>query len=86
MARSPSSYNDPFWPDAFGHEATRIRNALGIEHIGSTSVPGLAANPIIDILLVVADSVDQPSYVPALEAAGYVLRPREPEWHEHRLK
>lgn len=83
-------YN-PTWPDAFGHEATRIRNALGeralgIEHIGSTSVPGLAANPIIDILLVVADSVDQPSYVPALEAAGYVLRPREPDWHEHRLK
>jgi GrpB-like predicted nucleotidyltransferase (UPF0157 family) len=43
------------------------------------------AKPIIDILLVVANSADEPSYVPALEAAGYVLRIREPDWHEHRL-
>src|SRR5262249_27232018 len=54
------------------------------EHTGSTSVPGLAAKPIIDITLVVADSADEPAYVPALEAAGYVLRIREPDWHEHR--
>jgi len=43
------------------------------------------AKPIIDILLVVADSADEPSYVPALEAAGYVLRIRQPGWHQHRL-
>jgi len=56
-----------------------------VEHIGSTAVPGLVAKPIIDILLVVADSADELSYVPALEAAGYVLRIREPDWHQHRL-
>jgi GrpB-like predicted nucleotidyltransferase (UPF0157 family) len=56
-----------------------------IEHAGSTSVPGLAAKPIIDIVLAVPDSADEAAYVPALEAAGYVLRIREPEWFEHRL-
>ena len=71
-------------------EERRIRGALGeralrIEHIGSTAVPGLIAKPLIDILLVVADSADEPSYVPTLEAAGYVLRIREPDWDEHRL-
>ncbi len=81
---------DPAWPQHFAREAARIRGALGeralqVEHAGSTSVPGLCAKPIIDIVLVVADSADEPSYVPALEAAGYVLRIREPEWHEHRL-
>ena len=81
---------DPAWPDHFAHEERRIRDALGeralrIEHIGSTAVPGLIAKPIIDILLVVADSADEPAYVPALEAAGYVLRIREPDWEEHRL-
>jgi len=81
---------DAKWPKQFEHEAQRIRKALGeralqIEHIGSTSVPGLIAKPIIDLLLVVADSAEEPSYVPALEAAGYVLRIREPDWHQHRL-
>ena len=81
---------DPTWPNLFALEAARIRKALGdralrIEHVGSTAVPGLAAKPIIDILLVVADSADEPSYVPALEAAGFVLRVREPDWYEHRL-
>ena len=81
---------DPAWPKIFVPEATRIKAALGeraivVEHVGSTSVPGLIAKPIIDILLVVADSADEPSYVPALEAAGYVLRIREPDWHQHRL-
>jgi GrpB-like predicted nucleotidyltransferase (UPF0157 family) len=56
-----------------------------LEHAGSTSVPGLAAKPIIDMLLVVADSADEPAYVPAMESTGYVLRIREPEWHQHRL-
>lgn len=81
---------DPGWPRLFEREAERIREALGdnvvmLEHVGSTSVPGLAAKPRIDILLVVPDSSDEPSYVPALEAVGYVLRVREPEWHEHRV-
>ena len=48
-------------------------------------MPGLCAKPIIDILLVVKDSADELSYVSALEAAGYRLRIREPEWFEHRM-
>jgi len=81
---------DPLWPGVFRYEADRIRTLLGcqalqIEHTGSTSVPGLAAKPIIDILLVVADSSDEPVYAPILERAGYSLRIREPNWHEHRM-
>ena len=81
---------DPEWPRLFRREAARIRAALGeralrIEHAGSTSVPGLAAKPIIDIVLVVADSADEQAYVPALEGSGYVLRIREPDWFEHRV-
>jgi GrpB-like predicted nucleotidyltransferase (UPF0157 family) len=80
----------PEWPHVFAREKERIRRALGdralqIEHTGSTAVPELAAKAIIDIVLVVRDSADEAAYVPALEAAGYVLRIREPEWHEHRL-
>ncbi len=59
--------------------------ALQIEHAGSTSVPDLAAKPVIDIVLVVADSSDETVYLPALESAGYVLRIREPNWYQHRL-
>ena len=81
---------DPEWPALFDREARRIRGALFdrallVEHVGSTSVPGLAAKPIIDILLVVSDSANEPAYVPALEGAGYVLRIREPKWYEHRV-
>jgi GrpB-like predicted nucleotidyltransferase (UPF0157 family) len=81
---------DPGWPALFAREAGRIRAALGagavvLEHAGSTSVPGLAAKPIIDIVLAVPDSADEPAYVPALEAAGYVLWSREPGWFEHRM-
>jgi GrpB-like predicted nucleotidyltransferase (UPF0157 family) len=81
---------DPSWPSTYEDEATRLRVALGpaalqIEHAGSTSVPGLAAKPIIDIVLIVADPSDEAAYVPALEAAGYRLRIREPDWFEHRL-
>ena len=81
---------DPNWPAHFARENRRIRAALGetalrVEHVGSTSVPGLAAKPIIDTLLVVPNSADEPSYVPKLEAAGYVLRIREPDWFEHRV-
>lgn len=81
---------DPQWPLLFEREAERILNALGdqvllLEHIGSTSVPGLAAKPKIDVLLVVADSANEPAYLPCLQAAGYRLQIREPDWHEHRM-
>jgi len=81
---------DPDWPERFRREADRTRAVLGdrvlqLEHVGSTAVPGLPAKPIIDMLLVLANSADEPAYVPAMEAAGYVLRIREPEWNEHRL-
>jgi GrpB-like predicted nucleotidyltransferase (UPF0157 family) len=81
---------DPEWPALFEREAVRIRatlgeKTLGVEHVGSTSVPGLAAKPVVDVVLVVSDSADEDAYVPELEAAGYVLRIREPDWHEHRL-
>jgi GrpB-like predicted nucleotidyltransferase (UPF0157 family) len=78
------------WPTLFEREAERIRATLGpraliLEHVGSTSVPGLAAKPIIDMILAVADSADEAAYVPAMESARYVLHIREPEWHQHRL-
>lgn len=81
---------DPAWPALFERETARIRHLLGdaalsVEHVGSTSVPGLSAKPVIDILLVLGDSADESSYVQALEAAGYRLVIREPDWHEHRL-
>jgi GrpB-like predicted nucleotidyltransferase (UPF0157 family) len=81
---------DPEWPRLFEREADRIRAVLGkravqLEHVGSTSVPGLAAKPIIDIMLVVPDSGDELAYVPDLEAAGYVLVIREAERQQHRV-
>ena len=74
----------------YRREADRItaaldRRVLQLEHAGSTAVPGLAAKPVIDIVLVVADSADETAYVPDLEAAGYVLRIREPDWYQHRM-
>ncbi len=85
--REPASIvvvdHEPGWSTRFRELAERVRQALGpralrVEHIGSTSVPGLAAKPIIDMLLVVADVTDEAAYVPALEATGLVLRTREP--------
>jgi|SRR5712692_11938801 len=81
---------DPQWPKFFAHETERIRAVLGdralrIEHTGSTSVPGLVAKPIIDMLLVLSDSADEDAYVHDLEAAGYVLSIRECNWYEHRM-
>ncbi len=81
---------DPAWPSAFDAEAAKVRAALGskaldVEHVGSTSVPGLAAKPVIDINLTVADAADEAGYAPALEAAGYRLIVREPDWFEHRM-
>ena len=81
---------DDAWSTWYAELAVRIRDALGadvldLQHVGSTSVPGLAAKPVIDIDLTVPDTRDEAAYVPALEAAGFWLRLREPGWHEHRL-
>lgn len=78
------------WPRRFEAMAAGIRAALGavaldVEHVGSTSVPGLAAKDIIDIDLTVADPRDEKAYVPALSQIGYTLTAREPSWHQHRL-
>ena len=80
---------DPRWVGLFEREAARVSGvladrALRVEHVGSTAVPGLAAKPVIDIILVVADSTHEAAYVPLLEAAGYRLHLRE-AWHAHRL-
>ena len=81
---------DPNWPFLFEQLARRIHRALPkevrlLEHVGSTSVAGLTAKPVIDLVLAVLDSTDEAAYVPALEAEGFVLRIREPDWFEHRL-
>jgi GrpB-like predicted nucleotidyltransferase (UPF0157 family) len=83
---------DTAWPTLFAREERRIRSVLGdrvlrLQHTGSTSVPGLAAKPVIDITMLVADVNDEPAYRPDLEAAGYVLRisESEPEWYDHRV-
>jgi GrpB-like predicted nucleotidyltransferase (UPF0157 family) len=78
---------DERWPTRFREIAERLRRAVeedvvGVEHIGSTSVPGLAAKPIVDVLLTVADVSNEAAYVPALESAGFLLRVREPA---HRM-
>ena len=87
VSLAPSSSE---WPRIFDAERDRIVSALGdialeVHHAGSTSVPGLRAKPIIDIVLVVPDTTDEGAYVPPLEAIGYSFRLREPEWFEHRL-
>jgi GrpB-like predicted nucleotidyltransferase (UPF0157 family) len=84
---------DPYnseWPRLFEREARRVRAVLGdralvLEHAGSTSIPGLSAKPRIDMVLAVADSSDEDAYVPDMEAAGYLLTIREPDWDQHRL-
>jgi GrpB-like predicted nucleotidyltransferase (UPF0157 family) len=80
---------DPGWPARYRREETRIRAALrqrilALEHVGSTAVPGLPAKDRVDIDLIVADPADEDAYVPALTAAGYRLRARDPHWYEHR--
>jgi GrpB-like predicted nucleotidyltransferase (UPF0157 family) len=81
---------DPSWPDVFADLAARIRAALGevalsIEHVGSTSVPGLPAKPVIDIDLTVPDSRDEDAYRSALDAAAFPVLFRESALHEHRF-
>jgi len=83
---------DPGWPALFEREEARIRTILGdrvvrLEHTGSTSVPGLAAKPVIDVTMTVADVLDEPAYAADLEVAGYrvVIREQEPDWYDHRV-
>jgi GrpB-like predicted nucleotidyltransferase (UPF0157 family) len=81
----PITLADPSaaWPDQFEDIRSRLTVALGgsprIEHIGSTSIPGIAAKAIIDILVSVADLSDEASYVAAIESVGVTLRMREPD-------
>lgn len=80
---------DPAWPARYAAFERAIRSALGplalaVEHVGSTAVPGLPAKDRIDIDLIVADPADEDAYVPALAAAGFTLRTREPHWYQHR--
>jgi len=80
---------DEAWPARFEALAADIRAALGdvaldLEHVGSTSVPGLAAKNIIDMDLTVADPTREDLYVPPLERLGYYLNIREPSFHQHR--
>lgn len=82
--------HDPRWARQYEQLAGRVRAALGervrlLEHVGSTSVPGLSAKPIIDMVLEVADSSDEVAWVPDLERAGFRVRIREPDWFEHRV-
>jgi GrpB-like predicted nucleotidyltransferase (UPF0157 family) len=73
----------PEWADRFSAEALRIQSAVGsaarrIEHVGSTAVPGLAAKPIVDVMVTVDDPEDETWFLVQLEGAGYQLRVREP--------
>jgi GrpB-like predicted nucleotidyltransferase (UPF0157 family) len=76
---------DPSWPTRFEHEAAAIRVALGdgftydVVHVGSTAVPGLAAKPIIDILLEVPDRACWPSLVAPLAGLGFVYWAENPD-------
>ncbi len=81
---------DPIWPHWYESAAFRIKAALGdtaleLHHVGSTSVRGLAAKPLIDINLIVPDTTDEDAYIKPLEAIGYEFRIREPDWFEHRM-
>jgi GrpB-like predicted nucleotidyltransferase (UPF0157 family) len=84
-----AEYN-PAWPAHAQDITARLEAALGvlavrIEHVGSTSVPGLRAKPVIDLDVTVADPANEAQWLPQLEAVGYVLTVREPWWHEHRM-
>lgn len=80
---------DPTWPRQAQRLMTQVQQVLGVrvlglQHVGSTAVPGLAAKPVLDLDLTVADSAAESDYVPELVHAGFTLVVREPWWHEHR--
>jgi len=92
----PTSYTlqivepDPGWVPRYAVLAADVLAALGnqaldIQHVGSTAVPGLHAKPIIDIDLTVPNPTDEAAYVPRLENLGFVHWLTEPDWHQHRL-
>ncbi len=73
---------DAFWQERFNEWHRRLGSALGatahrIEHVGSTAVPGLAAKPIVDIQISVADVAAEDAYRAAIEGTGVLLRSRE---------
>ncbi len=81
---------DPAWARRFIGVRSSLTEALdgliiGVEHVGSTAVPGLAAKPVLDVDLVIEDTDDEAAYLPALERLGYRLVLREPWWHGHRM-
>jgi len=72
--------HDPEWASAFGSESDRVAAALGttavaIEHIGSTAVPGLAAKPIIDLMVGLRSLAEADPCVRALSEIGYRRSP-----------
>lgn len=72
--------SDQEWPRQYAEQVAAIRAALGprvlrMEHAGSTSVPGLAAKPILDIILAVVDPAEKVEYVPTLEPKGCAMKP-----------
>jgi GrpB-like predicted nucleotidyltransferase (UPF0157 family) len=81
---------NPLWPQRFQDTKAKIESVLGstalaVNHVGSTSVPGLAAKDVIDIDLVVKDVKDEESYVAPLESLGFRFLFRELAWYEHRF-
>ncbi|RAO62297.1 Dephospho-CoA kinase [Micromonospora saelicesensis] len=81
---------DRAWAQRFIAVRSSLTEALGgviigVEHVGSTAVPGLAAKPVIDVDLVIEDTADESGYLPALQRLGYRLVLREPWWHGHRM-
>ena len=81
---------DPAWPTVAAALVDDVERVLGdrvllLEHVGSTSVPGLAAKPVVDLVLGVRDPSDEQSYTGPLEALGFQVTVREPDWHEHRM-
>ena len=81
---------DPNWPIIFESLKKDIDYALKdiphqVEHVGSTSVPGLCAKPIIDMVLTISNPKKEDAYVPLLQGLGYRLRIREDDWYDHRM-
>ena len=81
---------DPNWPIIFESLKKDIDYALKdiphqVDHVGSTSVPGLCAKPIIDMVLTISNPQMEDAYVPLLQGLGYRLRIREDDWYDHRM-
>ena len=81
---------DPNWPIVFESLKKDIDHAFKdiphqVDHVGSTSVPGLCAKPIIDMVLTISNPKKEDAYVPLLQGLGYRLRIREDDWYDHRM-